>query len=281
MCAHQLRALGHTAEWCDTQFIPRSDGYNIIVEGFDQNSEPLIADAYAKGCRFIIIATEEPTEWGFNHGVVKHMNNRQQMFPSVAKYADAILPLVPGTERWYGQFAPAACIELGYVKTLERPKNYHLVDHDFGFYGSKTPRREKILLRLMKKMNTQKAVRVLHNFAEQQHRDDQMQRSRIIVQIRAHNKMGLLSNSRCNTALHLGRAVVAEPHEASQSSPWSQIIHFSETEEAFYEDAVRYRGFWQSMHDKQMERFRDILTPAVCIGRQLEQVGIVPLRAAA
>src|SRR6185503_2202241 len=121
---HQLRELGHTAVWDkkNDQFLARDTGINIIVEGFTPPVIEIMAGAHARGCRFVILATEEPTEKGFNHGVDPEMIMRQRMFPEAARYCEGIIHLVPGKRvtDWYGQFAPAAYTELGFARTLVR-----------------------------------------------------------------------------------------------------------------------------------------------------------------
>src|SRR5438093_13694242 len=96
---HQLRALGHTAIW-DTRnhsFVGPDYGINVIVEGFTPGSIAAIAEAYRIGCRFICLATEEPSEGkGFNHGNEREMVERQKMFPFAMPYFEGILHLVPG-----------------------------------------------------------------------------------------------------------------------------------------------------------------------------------------
>src|SRR5262249_43063308 len=144
---------------------------------------------------------------------------RQQTFPEAAKFCEGILHLVPGEHvtNWYGQFAPAAPIELGFAPTLVRINNVE-PDYEFGFYGSLTPRRHSILKRLAKRVGKDKAVRLVVDFATQQERDDTMRRAKVIIQVRKFDSMGLVSSSRCNTALCLGRPVIAEPHLLSK--PW-------------------------------------------------------------
>ena len=194
------------------------------------------------------------------------MIDRQRVFPMAAKFADAIWCLVPGTEHWYGQFAPAAHVELGYAPTLYRPQRM-VPDHDFGFYGSMSPRRRKIYQMFAKKMVTTMRLRVIESLADSEHRDREMGRCRVILQIRASDKLGLVSSSRCATALHLGRPVVAEPHKLD--GHWKDVVHFSKSLDDFVSDAIKVRAFWQSYHDKQLAQFRKLFSPERCIGEGL------------
>src|SRR6266487_546903 len=165
----QLRALGHTAIWDqkNDKFV-QNGGFNVVVEGFTHQTIGLLANAHAQGCRFLILATEEPTlkdpngsysdpaNWkGFNHGTQVEMIQRMFAFPHAAKFCEGILHLVPGehVKNWYGQFARASYVELGYAPSLERWQGQPEPDYDFGFYGSGTPRRERLLKRLARRCN--------------------------------------------------------------------------------------------------------------------------------
>src|SRR6185503_12323273 len=189
---HQLRELGHTAVWDkkNDQFLARDTGINIIVKGF-------------------------------THGVDPEMIMRQRMFPEAARYCEGIIHLVPGKRvtDWYGQFAPAAYTELGFARTLVRLSPQEPV-YDFGFFGSVSRRRMGILNKLAKRSGRKDAVRYIGDFPDQETRDRQIREARVVVQLRKVDAMGLVSSSRCNTALCVGRPVIAEPHELS--APWDQ-----------------------------------------------------------
>ncbi len=280
---HQLRALGHKAEWNNRYVLTGREHINVMVEGFTPDTIKVVAERHKEGARFIYIATEQPTEKGFNYGPSHEMRERQRLFPEAAQYCEAILCLVPGTAKWYGQFAPAVDIELGYAPGLERRIRYLgqplVPDHLFGFYGSLSRRRSQILTRLGRKQIAQaQAVRVISNFAEQTHRDKEMARCRVIVQIRMNEAMGLVSSSRCNTALHLGRPVIAEPHELSH--PWDQVVHFSKSLDTFYDDCTSMHFAWQALHKKQMIAFKELFSPEAQMGRALREVGLTQRMAA-
>ena len=225
-----MNALGHDAKWIPDNklFAGAGNGINIVIEGFSPWSVAELASARANGARFLILATEEPTDKGFNHGTQSEMARRQEIFPEAAKHCDGILHLVPGENvtRWYSQFGvPAAYADLGYARTLVRPDAVQ-PEFDFGFYGSLTPRRLKILKKLAKMIGTQKAVKLVVDFETQDERDREMQRAKVIVQVRKFEEMGLVSSSRCATALSIGRPVVAEPHELAK--PWDEVGHLRE-----------------------------------------------------
>lgn len=280
---HQLRALGHTAVWekANDKWVGADSGINVIVEGFTPHVIQVIADGHARGARFLCLATEEPTPKGFNHGRDQEMVRRQQMFPHAMKFFEGILHLVPGqaTTDWYAQFAPTAYVELGYAPSLIRRAGAGEPEYDFGFFGSLSNRRMKILKRLAKRIGTEKAVKVVGDFASQDERDKQMRRTRVVVQIRKHDEMGLVSSSRCNTALSIGRPVVAEPHALSK--PWDEIVRFSETLESFYDTAILVRSAWRGVHAQQLDAFKRKLPPDVCVGEPLRKIGVLEERAAA
>lgn len=271
---HQLQALGHRVVWesKNDHLLMGDSGINLLVEGFTPGSTQVIAAAHERGARFVIIATEEPTPRGFNHGLDLEMVKRQAEFPNAAKFAEGILYLVPGdhVRDYYSQFAPSAYVELGYAPTLVRPGDWAEPTYDFGFFGSLSKRRLKLLKKLAKAIGTQRAVRVEATFPSQVDRDRIMREARVIVQIRKHDQMGLVSSTRCNTALCLGRPVIAEPHALSK--PWDEVIKFSDTDESFLMDAILMRTAWKGVHAAQFEKFKQRFTPDFCIGRALREI---------
>lgn len=296
---HQMRALGHETMWerSNTQFLINGAGYNLIVEGTTDEFVKIVADAHGHGARFLCLATEEPTPKGFNHGTSKEMAQRQWDFPKIAPYLDGILALVPGQHviDWYSQHAPTYPVELGYAPSLVRTNTQRqMLDStralvigissaepkfDFGFYGSISRRRERLLKKLAQATGKQNAVRVVGDFATQDERDAAMLEAKVILQIRKFDEMGLVSSSRCCTALCLGRPVIAEPHELSK--PWDEVVKFAKTESEFISLALTARAMWRGMHAAQFDRFRARLTPQYCVGAALTALGIESPRAAA
>lgn len=262
--------------WEETNenFYIGSDIVNVVVEGFVAGHESIIAAAKEKGARFMMMATEEPTDKGFNHGTQEEMVKRQRDFPAVAKHFEGILHLVPGDHitKWFSQFAPSAYLELGYAPSLVRKHNIE-PDYDFGFYGSLTSRRLKILKKLANKINSPKAVKIVADFKTQHERDAQMSRAKVIVQVRKFDEMGLVSSSRCNTALSIGRPVVAEPHLLSK--PWDEVVRFSQTLEGFFATAIMVRSMWKGIHADQFGKFKNRFTPEFCVGEPLARIGIL------
>lgn len=271
LVAGQLKALGHEVVYDDRQLVTTTTFteplYNVLFEGFYPKAVEQMQKAYDGGCRFICIATEEPTDKGFNHGVNKGMIERQRHFPAASELFDAIWCLVPNTEEWYGQYAPTSRLELGYSPERTRISKV-TPDFGFSFHGYLSQRRKDIFRVLSKRFMGTKAG-IVEQFTNQDKRDAGIARGRVITQVRVNETMGLVSSSRCATALHLGRPVIAEPHE--HSNPWDEVIHFSKSLDAFYDD-VRYKGMgWQSEWQKQFSRFQDLMSPERCVGTALRE----------
>jgi hypothetical protein len=273
---HMLQQLGHKIVWepANDRFLLADAGINILIEGFTPQATEIVKNAHNQGARFIIVATEEPHYRGFNAGRDLEMVKRQKEFPNAAKYCEGILYLVPGlhVHAWYNQWAPAAHVELGYAPTLVRPHDGQEPKFDFGFFGSLSRRRLKILRRLARHAGSEKAVRIESTFPDQVTRDRIMREARVIVQLRKHDEMGLVSSSRCNTALCLGRPVLAEPH--AYAKPWDEVIKFSDSLESFMDDAILMRTAWKGVHAAQFANFREKFTPERCVGRALREIGL-------
>lgn len=274
---HQLQALGHVATWerGNHKLIGAEAGYNLIFEGFVDASVAEMARAHCEGARFVIVATEEPTPDGFNHGISAEMRLRQEKFGHAARLSSGILHLVPGAHvtSWYNQFAPARYAELGYAPTLVRA-NYAEPTFEFGFYGSVSLRRKRILRRLANATGREKAVRIMMDFRTQEERDKRMQEAKVIVQLRKFDAMGLVSSSRCNTALSIGRPVVAEPHLLSK--PWDEVVHFAKSEESFIAEAMAVKAAWRGVYAAQFAKFKEKFTPEISVGRPLREIGVLP-----
>jgi hypothetical protein len=317
---HQLTALGHQCVYDKdhNKFLGPDAGINMVVEGFTPGpggSINAIQDGWERGARFVIIATEEPTADGFNHGIDPEMKKRQGWFPLAAKFAEGIFYLVPGkhVHDWYSQWAPSAPVELGYAPTLMRklgptergfqgpgiaptlpfasPKSssrfdlrygsanptlllstLHEPEYEYGFFGSLTERRLKILKRLARDTGIEKAVRIESTFPEPEVRDRVVKEAKIVVQIRKDERMGLVSSSRCNTTLCNWRPIIAEPHDLD--SPWRDVVAFADSMEDFYAKCSMARSQWRSLHAKQLDAFKRIMSPEICIGRALREINL-------
>lgn len=280
---HQLIALGHEARWMigPRDFIPASAGYNVVLESFADNPNTVVdmARAHMEGCRFLIVATEEPTPDGFNSGLEPAMIDRQNAFPDAAEMAEGILYLIPGEGigKWYGQYGKAAYCELGYAPGSAG--SYTDMDpsipQGIGFYGKMTWRREHMLSELESRLG-RPTLLISSLDVPRPDRDAMMRHARLIVQMRANEEWGMISSTRCTSALHLGRPVVAEPHPID--GVWREIVHISPTVEQFYDDVVRLAQdpeAWQHIHAAQLDALRDELPPEHCIGAALRELEIL------
>lgn len=288
---HQLRGLGHGAIWDpnndpnsaegkgkDLHFAIGPGQWNVIVEGFTPQVIDVIKSAYnTLGARFLCLATEEPTDKGFNHGTTREMAWRQETFIPAMKYFDGILHLVPGKRvtDWFSAYAPTSYVELGYAPTFIRRDLVPNPPHEVAFYGSITKRRLNLLKKVAKRIGRPNSVAVIADFRGQQDRDRAIQHAKIVLQLRKFDEMGLVSSSRCNTSLSCGRPVLAEPHDLTLSKPWDQIVKFAATEDDFFTDLFLMLPRWRDAHHFQFERFKKMLTPEVCIGHALHKIGII------
>lgn len=277
----QMEALGHQVSWVD-DFLPgrASLVYNVLLESFADDPATLvrIREARENGCRFLYVATEEPSPNGFNHGLDPAMINRQNAYPEAMKYAVGTLHLIPGQHvtDWYKQFGPAAYAELGWSPALTCGLDHSEpeISYDVGFFGKMTWRREQILGKLSEMGLSVLCLSSLD--APQSARDCSMRRCKVIVGIRGNEEWTTVSSTRCVAALAMGRPIIMEPHPAPD--PWDKIVHFAPSLDMFYDDvalACRISDHTRrQIHVTQMMRFRERLTPERCVGNALREIGI-------
>lgn len=268
--AEQMRALGHEVIWNDDGFAIGDDVYVLIFESFFSVHIDALRQAHAEGAKIIIIATEKPGELGFNSGLTEELIVRQKNFAEATKYACAIWVTIPEWIPWYCKFRlPTAEVALGYAPGLVRSPEVGEIDHDFGFFGSMTPRRIKVLERLAReKVGDRRALVRYVQFESAEARDMQMARCKVIVQISHHEKMQILSGSRCCTALHIGRPVFAEHH--AECGPWKDIIEFAHPD-VFAQKAIQMLPRWREAFAEQFAKFKEIMPPEKCVGRTIKE----------
>lgn len=275
---HQIMALGHDVTWTtDPEFALGHGSINVVLESFADDPATLrdMSAAHASGAQFLIVATEEPTPTGFNCGLEPAMIQRQDAFPAAAKLACGILHLIPGTHvnDWYRQFAPAAHAEIGYAPSLiDDREAIGEPMFDFGFYGKMTWRRDQIINRLTADGASVLVMDTLD--VPRAERNEEMRRAKVILQIRANEEWGMVSSTRCASALSMGRPIVAEPHPLSK--PWDQVVDFSDSLDSFLHDALQARHYWRDLHAIQLKQFRAVMTPEVCVGAPLRAIGVLP-----
>jgi hypothetical protein len=277
---HQLEALGHQVIFEPQkfgEFLGEEQGYNLIIENFCEDwILQTLSEVHIQGGRFIVIAMEEPTEGkGFNNSFREEFILRKKSFCLCKPYIDGILYLTPGeyTHNWYNQYAPAAFAELGYTETLIRPIYCKEPIYDFGFFGSIFGRRMAILKKLIKRLNNPKTLLAIGSFPSPQERDEEMQKVKVILQIRKRNDIDFVSSCKCNTALCLGRPTISEP--VSMDSPWTDIINISKSEDSFLDEAIDLLNNWEFVYEKQFNMFKKNLSPEFCIGAPLKEIGVL------
>lgn len=276
----QMEALGHevrgptsadpwpvaTAKFLDPPWV------NVLLESFaDDGTIPLIAAARDRGCRFLYVATELPTDRGFNGAYEPGMVRRQEAFPEAARCCDAILHLVSGDDvtRWYARFAPSAHAELGYAPGLQPLAADVEPDFDFGFFGQTTWRRREILDSLGTVGSTVVEDRLCLPRPE---RDALMRRARVILQIYRDPGWDYPSSTRCCAALAMGRPVIAEAH--GRTDAWGEVVTFATGPDDFLRLAESARKNWRGLLDLQVERWRTLLPPTRCLEPALAAVGM-------
>lgn len=265
----QMEALGHECFWSDDGFAAGPDTYCILTEGFFDNHIETMRQAQEAGVKFIILATEAPGLHGFNAGLTDELVVRQRTFWKAASHAHAIWATILNSVGWYSQFKiPCAYAELGYApESVRHPENLLGLDHDYGFFGSLTERRNKMLHAFARSTVDGHRARVRYvNFDTVQNRDSAMARCRVILQIRPHDQMAMLSTSRCATAMHIGRPVIAEHHK--EPGVWKDIIEFAHPD-VFILRAAKMHRRWEAAYAEQFAAFKAILPPEKCIGRTI------------
>jgi hypothetical protein len=313
----QLIDLGHRVHHHDGALRP--DRINVVVEGFtDHNIEamrvlkmpgtmdPIIHDGRTwsvkeAGIPLVIIATERPGRPGFNNVKAWEMVTRQRNFPAAAREATAVWCLVPGVEKWAGQWcAGSADLELGWSRCREDAMRgkFGADDnalYDFSFYGSLTPRRRNLIRQIEKRgylvMTSEKntlafregigiatkddlsAMTNVHNrsgFLDITSRNRMIAGSKIVLGIHQYPGWSLVSNSRFSTALCMGRPVVNEPPPRNIDTPWRKVGIFSANVGSFVDEAIAALDHWKQLRDHQVAMARQMFGPQ-CMGEVLKR----------
>jgi hypothetical protein len=268
--ACQLRDLGHDVERDD--FRLSKDCINIFFEAFDRPYAARLRQAKEAGARFIIIATERPGEPGFNNQNGAQMVERQIAFPECAALAEAVWCLVPEMVEWSRQWNPKSCyLELGHSASREGLLASDIApEFDFAFFGSMTRRRHDVLADFARLGYP--ACGFSGEMPPTGVRDDMVRRCRLVLSINPWEGWSLVSNSRLSTALHLGRAVIAEPIEGS-FGPWGDIVRVSQTPAGIVDTAIAALEDWHGLWEHQMGRFRALMSAEACLREPLEMLG--------
>ena len=255
----QILDLGHTADRSDTAVRP--DAINVICEGFTEIESERIVEMCRQGIRIVLVCTESIANNSLNNFQRDDYRSRYEHLLLVAPYVDAIWCLVPGTaDRLRDLNRNAVDVELGYSPRRRRD----LVarpEYDFGFFGSVTPYRGTTMQEFGRRGLR---VFVMRNFAPPDERDRAIANCKAVLHIKATKNWKIVSSSRCSTALHIGRPVVSQP--VASRSIWKQIVRFSKSHDAFYDDAVRVMRDWRTHWERQIDAYQRLLSAEKCLG---------------
>ena len=249
---NQLYALGHRASYVgpNAPFIGGDLGYNVVVGGFADAMGEKISTSHGNGARFLYLVTGRPPAFP----------------PPLVRCFDAALSmgLNAGT-RWT---RPVANIELGYAPTLMKLSPAAVPQYDVGFFGAMSRRRQKILKKMHQKINV-----LIVDGADQKMRDDAIYKVKIVLQLREIDDVPEpVSASECNTAMCLGRPVLADSH--ARTNAWGEIVNITSSMDDFYAECrAMVNGRWRDDYTQQFTKFAK-LTSEVCLGEPLRKIGI-------
>ena len=151
-----LLDLGHKVTFSKDHLEARA--INIFWECFS----PRIGMEIAKsGVVYGIVATEIPDGYAFNWRREPHWKERFDSFHAVADRAAFIWTMVESTLPFYSQFCPAAYMELGFSERLIPDYVDQTPEHDFCFFGLRTPYREQVIEKLRKHVRVEWPERLL------------------------------------------------------------------------------------------------------------------------
>ncbi len=141
-----LRDLGHEVTCSDHDV--ETGAINIFWERFRPGSDKEIAQA---GIVYGIIATEIPDGYAFNWRQEPEWKTRFDSFHQVASKASFIWTMIESTLPFYSQFCPTAYMELGFSERLVPSYLHDKPQHDFCFFGLRTPHREVVIEKLRRR----------------------------------------------------------------------------------------------------------------------------------
>lgn len=268
--AGQMMDLGYAAHRHDDGLRTAPDYVNVVVEGFTPQTAARLDGSRSRGIRFILIMTEKPGRRAFNDVESPEMVRRQKCAVSVIKEAEAVWCLIPGVSEWVRRFnANAVDVELGWSATRDRlfwstgePVG------DFAFFGSLTRRRQQIIARIRRSGATVWTGNG-DGLGSLRQRNFTASQARVILGIHPIPRWASVSNSRFATALSLGRPVICEPPRGA--TPWSDVGVFCHSAATFVEEAIDLLPRWQDARNAQVAKFRELFSPARCVGEAIRR----------
>lgn len=292
--------LGHTVsrfDGVDKGFLVGDNCYNIVFESFGEQSGPSTARQIDAGAKVICIVTENPTRNTWNNIKTGFYAERWGHFKRLAPRFHALWCLVPGAaDKLRYMNRNGVDIELGYSairekKFLDIPAVQAFNNsgtkplYDFGFFGGLTERRRRTFdrmreqgcnIHMLSKGITAEFLKdfdaaLMADYVDPAKRNGAMLNCKVILHPAAHHKWGIVSNSRCVTALHLGKPVVCEP---TMPSIWQKIVAFSSGfDQPFIDLCKDVLNRWEQEREEQLARFRELLPSCVAIGHAMSALG--------
>lgn len=196
-----LLDLGHKVTFSDSHV--ESGAINVFWERF----RPQMGDELAKaGIVYGIVATEIPDGHAFNWRQEPEWKERFDAFHEVARGASFIWTMVESTLPFYSQFCRTAYIELGFSERLISAQASSRPDHDFSFFGLRTPYRERLVERLRRYAN----VEWPEKFLSPQEVAELIGKSKIGLSFRQSESWPIPSPTRLGRLMMAKRGVAAE-----------------------------------------------------------------------
>jgi hypothetical protein len=140
-----LLDLGHKVTLSDNHL--ETSAINVFWEYFTPRLGKEIAKA---GVVYGIVATEIPDGYAFNWRQEPSWKARFDSFHEVAKRASFIWAMGESTLPFYSRFCPSAYMELGFSKRLIPDYIDQTPEHDFCFFGQRTPYRDESIKKIRK-----------------------------------------------------------------------------------------------------------------------------------
>jgi len=140
-----LLDLGHKVTFSDNHV--ETGAINVFWECFTPRLGKEITKA---GVVYGIVATEIPDGYAFNWQREPEWKARFDSFHVVANRASFIWTMGESTLPFYSEFCPTAYMELGFSERLIPDYIDQTPEHDFCFFGQRTPYREEVVGKLRK-----------------------------------------------------------------------------------------------------------------------------------
>lgn len=266
--AGQIADLGHSQSYGDAT-LETLPAINIIIEGFGPRTVAWMAARHKDNCRFVTVCTERMGKESLDDAPHPDMKTRQQNLPVAAALSEAVWCLVPGTAAHLRSYCKdTRDIELGYSRTREAYLHSDVVPvHSACFYGGMLDRRRVVLETLI--AGGIDICMPPKEYGRISDRNAALALSKIALGINPVPGWKIVSSSRAQSALHVGRPMLMEEvDDAASPSPWREVIRFCRLRD-MYGQALDMIEHWEAERDRQLGAFREkfsaqrILAPAI------------------